>query len=148
MTKFTNLRIPCERKQWTEVCELLNRLGYRPLNSEFEPRCVSVMTTTTGVFYSSLVFVTREPFIEISIHQLREMALNLDHAEATMEHLWLNLIEAVAEMREAQKYYNQSSIGRSAEKVQIMTELEKQVDEMIQDVTRKPDAKRHEIPNP
>ena len=69
--------------------------------------------------------------------QIRKQVRTTDDL-AALETLFANFIEAVAEMREAQRKYEKTPQSRRPEALGIRLKHERNVDAMINDVTRKP----------
>ena len=140
MKQFPEMWIPCTEQEYPEVKQLLEGMGFKRFVNvtDWISCCVGVATYEDGEFQATTMECRNRP--TVTLPELREMAAQPEPQPdnlAALETLFANFIEAVAEMRTAQLQYYKTPQSRRPEALGIKLSLEKQVDEMIEDVTRK-----------
>lgn len=136
--------IPCTEFEYPEVKALLEGMGFEVAGIDFlngDKRYTGVVTCDNGKAYANSSNICNEP--TVTLPELLEMAAQPEPQPTTdnlaaLETLFANFIEAVAEMREAQKNYYKVPKFYRPEAGGVQRKHEKIVDAMIQDVTRKP----------
>ena len=151
MKQFPEMWIPCSEQEYPEVKQLLEGMGASVfITAEWLKHHLGVITYANSSFQPVGANWTKLP--RVTLPELREIARAHAAANekwspepiptepdnlAALETLFANFIEAVAEMRAAQVQYYKTPASRRPEALGIKLNLEKQVDAMIEDVTRK-----------
>jgi hypothetical protein len=138
MNQFKEMWIPCDESQYSEVKALLEGMGFTLWGSQMFTLDIGILTYADGDYQITSVGCKERP--TVTFDELRAMAgVNTKPDDlAALETLFLNFIEAVAEMREAQRKYEKAPRSNRPEALGIRLKHERQVDAMINDVTRKP----------
>ena len=144
MKQFPEMWIPCSEQEYPEVKQLLEGMGHKVYShlSAWTRHCVGVSVYSDGTFQPVVQVMIHRP--TVTLPELRLMAAQPDPQPtepdnlAALETLFANFIEAVAEMRTAQTQYYKTPASRRPEALGIKLKHEREVDAMIQDVTRKP----------
>ena len=141
MTQFKEMWIPCDESQYPEVKSLLKGMGYEIQGSELSTTVLyqGLVTHSSGICFALEGNI--HSFPTVTHDELRAMAkpepTQPDNL-AALETLFANFIEAVAEMRAAQRKYENTPRTFRPEVLGIRLKHEREVDAMINDVTRKP----------
>lgn len=139
MTNFKEMWIPCSEQEYPEVKQLLEMLKYSEFDQSGVPLCKGVTCFHNGTFQAVNFCVNALEYPTVTLPELRSMATptTTDNI-AALETLFANFIEAVAEMRDAQRNYEKTPRSQRPEALGIRLKHEREVDAMINDVTRKP----------
>ena len=139
MKQFPEMWIPCTEQEYPEVKQLLEGMGFREFDTIWFAEYKGVISCAGGTFQSHFRSFNHPT---VTLPELREMAAEPAEPEpdnlAALETLFANFIEAVAEMRAAQRKYEKTPRTFRPEVLGIRLKHEREVDAMIEDVTRKP----------